>query len=557
MPTVPAPGAPLRSLLHLAGWLAVWGLLTAVALSTRSLVPIDETRYAAVAWEMWARGDGLVLHLNGEPYSHKPPLLFWLIELSWAVFGIGDAQARLVTALAAFANLPLLAVLAARLWPQDPGPRRCAPWLLYGCLYYALFGTMLMFDLLMSVCVLIGLTGLAGAWRSGGRRRDWLLYALGLGLGGLTKGPAVLVYLLPPALLAPLWIVEARPDWRRWYRALGLSLLGGFALALAWAVPAAIAGGAEYRGAILWGQTAGRMVQAFAHQRPFWWYLPVLPLILLPWTLWLPLWRALPALRTEAGGSALRFCLACFVPGFLIFSAVSGKQVHYLLPLLPALLLPAARALTLGACDRRPGRLAVALVIAPVVGLGVLLALAPSFVDHYRWPDWVGTVSPLWGVAVAALGLAWAPLLRSRLAGLWLAALPAVLGALLYAGIGRPATAALDGSTVARAIGTLQQAGVTVAHPGKYHGEFQFPGRLAQPLTVIGRGSALDWARAHPDAALVVRHDELEPEHAALAVAVQPYRERFAALWRAQTLIEHPELLARESGETRGGEGDE
>ena len=79
--------------------------------------------------------------------------------------------------------LALHAVLAARLWPQDPGPRRCAPWLLYGGLYYALFGTMLMFDLLMSVCVLLGLTGLAGAWRSGGRRRDWLLYALGLGLG--------------------------------------------------------------------------------------------------------------------------------------------------------------------------------------------------------------------------------------------------------------------------------------------------------------------------------------------------------------------------------------
>lgn len=556
MPTAPIPAVPSRSLLHLAGWLAVWGLLTAVALWARPLVPIDETRYAAVAWEMWTRGDGLVLHLNGEPYSHKPPLLFWLIELAWAAFGVGDAQARLVTALAAFANLPLLYALAARLWPDDAGTRRCAPWLLYGSFYYALFGTMLMFDLLMSVWVLLGLTGLAGAAHADARRRDWLLYALGLGLGGLTKGPAILVYLLPPALLAPLWIGADRPDWRRWYRNIGLSVLGGAALAFAWALPAAILGGAEYRAAILWGQTAGRMVQSFAHQRPFWWYLPVLPAILLPWTLWLPLWQALPRLR-GAGDGALRFCAAAFLPAFLIFSAVSGKQVHYLLPLLPTLLAPVARALTLAGCERPPGRLAVALVVAPVVVLGVALALAPFFVDHYRWPDWVGTVSPLWGVAVALLGLAWTPLLRSRAAGLWLAALPALLGALLYAGIGRPATAALDGSTVARAIGTLQAAGVTVAHPGKYHGEFQFPGRLTQPLTLIVRGSELDWARAHPDGALIVRHDELDPAQAALAVAVQPYRERTAALWRAQTLIDHPGLLAKESSEARGGEGDE
>ncbi|MDP1533672.1 MAG: dolichyl-phosphate-mannose--protein mannosyltransferase, partial [Rubrivivax sp.] len=52
--------------------------LTAVVLSTRPLSPIDETRYVGVAWEMWLRGDFLVPFKNGEPYSHKPPLLFWM-----------------------------------------------------------------------------------------------------------------------------------------------------------------------------------------------------------------------------------------------------------------------------------------------------------------------------------------------------------------------------------------------------------------------------------------------------------------------------------------------
>ncbi|HEY8094928.1 MAG TPA: glycosyltransferase family 39 protein, partial [Methylobacter sp.] len=48
----------------------LWGVLTAASLYIRPLFPIDETRYAAVAWEMWLREDFLVPYLNGETYSH-------------------------------------------------------------------------------------------------------------------------------------------------------------------------------------------------------------------------------------------------------------------------------------------------------------------------------------------------------------------------------------------------------------------------------------------------------------------------------------------------------
>ncbi|MCL4764140.1 MAG: glycosyltransferase family 39 protein, partial [Burkholderiales bacterium] len=59
---------------------ALFALLAAVALASRTAMPVDETRYLAVAWEMWTRGDFHVPHLNGAPYSHTPPLLFWLIH---------------------------------------------------------------------------------------------------------------------------------------------------------------------------------------------------------------------------------------------------------------------------------------------------------------------------------------------------------------------------------------------------------------------------------------------------------------------------------------------
>ena len=62
-------------------WTGLWVLVMAAAISTRPPLPVDETRYLAVAWEMWQGGNYLVPHLNFEPYSHKPPLLFWLINI--------------------------------------------------------------------------------------------------------------------------------------------------------------------------------------------------------------------------------------------------------------------------------------------------------------------------------------------------------------------------------------------------------------------------------------------------------------------------------------------
>ena len=110
--------------LRTASWLglvAVWLVVLLTALLTRPLVPVDETRYAAVAWEMWQRGDFLVPYLNGEPYSHKPPMLFWLMHLGWAAFGINDWWPRLVAPLSGFAGPLGPRAHAARPVPRSAG----------------------------------------------------------------------------------------------------------------------------------------------------------------------------------------------------------------------------------------------------------------------------------------------------------------------------------------------------------------------------------------------------------------------------------------------------
>jgi 4-amino-4-deoxy-L-arabinose transferase-like glycosyltransferase len=423
---------------------AVWLVLLGVALATRPLLPVDETRYLSVAWEMWQRGDFLVPHLNGSPYSDKPPLLFWLIHAGWWAFGVSETWPRLVPPLFALANLGLTAAIARRLWPGREEIARWAPLVLVSSLLWAVFTTLVMFDMLLTSFTLLGILGVLLAWR--GAVAGWLLVALALGLGVLSKGPVILLHVLPVALLAPWWMTAHAPArWWRWYGALALAVLLGAAIALAWAVPAARVGGPRYAHDIFFGQTAGRVANAFAHRRPLWWYVPILPLVLLPWVAWPAAWRALDAIRRGAGDTGTRCCAAWLAVVFLALSLISGKQMHYLLPLFPAAALLLGRAL------------ADTSLHVPVVERA-LTALA--------------------GAATVLLVAA-------------------------HVGFARYVAPAYDVGPIARYLHALERGGHPIAHVGRYHAQFQFAGRLERPLEVIDQADVARWRAEHPGGVVV------------------------------------------------------
>jgi 4-amino-4-deoxy-L-arabinose transferase-like glycosyltransferase len=203
--------------------ISLWSLLVFIPLFSRTLIQIDETRYVTVAWEMWIHSNWLVPYLNGEVYHHKPPLLFWLINLTWAIFGVNDWSPRLISGGFSLASLWLLVYLARQLWPQDSQIAQSAPFILLACLLWSLFSTVAMFDIMLAFFTLLGMVAII--------KNSWLLLGIAIGLGILTKGPVILLHLLPVALLAS--------SWSRWY----LGVILGAAIALAWAIPAAIYGG--------------------------------------------------------------------------------------------------------------------------------------------------------------------------------------------------------------------------------------------------------------------------------------------------------------------------
>jgi len=517
-------------------------LLAGLQIWLRPLLPVDETRYLSVAWEMWSRGDFLVPYLNGEPYSHKPPLLFWLVHGVWALSGVSEPAARLLPVLFSLLALWLSAGLASRLWPgQAASVRPLVPWLLMGGLFWNNFFTLFQFDLLLLIAALLAWFGMLDALRA--PLRGWLLAGTAIGLGILAKGPVILVSVLPAILLAPWWARDSRSaGWPAWYAGGLFALLLGAGIALSWAVPAAMAGGETYRQAIFWGQSAGRMVSSFAHPGPWWSYLLWLPLMWLPWVLWPQLWKAV--LQVKLADDGVRFCMAVIIPALLIFSMISGKQGKYLLPLLPLTGLLCARWLTAADHEARRYRLHY---------VGIVLVLTAVVLLALPWlsggPDWFQQVQLMWGMALLVWGGLFFALNLKLTAAVRGAALAMLLWtATLYLALIPLLAPQYDLAPMSRVLSGLQASERKLAWLGKYHGQFHFLGRLQGRIEPINeRGRLYGWLDGNADGYLLVNYKSLHPDIPD-DLPIQPYRGGSLVLWPVSRLLQDPKRLDALSG---------
>ncbi len=543
-------------------WAVGWIAVVAAGIFLRPHLPVDETRYLAVAWEMWRDRGFLVPHLNGETYSHKPPLLFWLMHLGWSIFGVNDWTPRLVAPLFGFGTLILTGALAARLWPEDARAARLAPALLFGSVFFALFTTLTMFDLILGFFAVLGLLGLViaveGRWG-----RGMAICGIALGFGVLAKGPAILLHVLPAALAAPLWAPHLSrprlPRWGRWYAGVLGAVLLGAAIALAWAVPAAIAGGPAFAHELFIGQSAGRMVESFAHKRQVWWYAAWLPVLLLPWTLWSIPWRAFAraGLGAPAGtDGGVRLIAVWFTVAFLAFSFISGKQLHYLLPEFPALALFMARFASKSAAAPpsqigRFGAGAPALALFAVAVAAALLPFLPGtgkLVARLAGVEFLWMALPAFAALVTAI-FAWRvrPAAPETTVGSG-AALMALLVVAVHLAAHPLLAQAHDLTPTARRLKAWENAGEAIAHVAKYHGQFHFAGRLERPITVIGltESDSRDWLAAHARGKVVSYREWLPPAGEPQPLSADPFRDGWVVIWDRDQLAQYPRSVYRD-----------
>ena len=171
-------------------WVLLWCIIVLALLYARPPMPIDETRYLSVAWEMWHSHNFLVPHINGEPYSQKPPLLFWFIHLLWSVFGVSEWAGRLVGPLFALGSMALTIKLARLLWPGQVQIKQAAAYILLGFWLWTVLASLTMFDTLLTFFSLLSLISLLQAAK-GVSIWPWIGLGLSMGLGILAQGPVI------------------------------------------------------------------------------------------------------------------------------------------------------------------------------------------------------------------------------------------------------------------------------------------------------------------------------------------------------------------------------
>ena len=463
----------------------------------RPLLPVDETRYLTVAWEMWNGGSKFVPHLNGEVYSHKPPLLFWLINMVWMVTGPSEVAARMIGPAAGAASILLTGRLARALWPDDPARAGHAAWILATAGVFLAFGSATMFDALLTVATL---GALLAVWSLATRASWGAIVALGaaLGLGVLAKGPVILIHVLPVVVLLPLW----RPGGSGtsaavFARAVGLAVVLALVLVGLWLGPALIFGDAGYRNDILWRQTAGRMVSSFAHERPIWFFLALMPLYLWPWG-----WgREVAALWQRPVLPQARFLGVWAGSALIAFSMVSGKQIHYLVPELAAL------ALFLSGSLQQPiGRLTRFIPMIPaILVLGLAVAVLAGVVPGKLFEgNSVGLVELALACVVTGIALLLIWSADGRFAArIWVA--PATL-IVVHLVVLQTLWRTNNPDLLAPLLASHAAAGIATVNTG-YAGQFSFSARLPQPVQVLRDPEAQpQWIAVHPGGLLLSTH---------------------------------------------------
>jgi 4-amino-4-deoxy-L-arabinose transferase-like glycosyltransferase len=447
---------PLIELLTIAGFCA---FLFYFGLSAFGLVGADEPRYAQIAREMLARRDLVTPTLYGKPWLEKPPLYYWrAMETYWAV-GVSDWAARLPSGAAATFMVVVIYFFLRRFRPgaQLNGALMTAASV--GVIGFARgAGT----DMLLAAALVVGML-LWFVWYATERRLWLLLFYLFMAFGMLAKGPVA-------PLLAALIIVVFAPagqNARLIARTLWLpGILLFLVVALPWYVAVQLQNPQFLREFILQHNLGRFASNMYHHKQPFWYFVPILLLGVMPWTAlviagWAETirgWHEQPGPRED---TLPKFLVIWTVVVVVFFSFSSSKLPGYILPAVPACTILAAHWVS------RRERLAWAVVIAQGALSGALLAVAllcPSWlVYRHKIPGearWLALgIGAL--VFLATVGV----LVRKGVAALRLVVLtPVIVGLAFLLRIGGPAIDnPLSARPIAREITQMEGRPVEVA----------------------------------------------------------------------------------------------
>ena len=358
------------------------------------LIGADEPRYAQVAREMLERHDWTTPVLNGRPWLEKPPLYYWQAMIAYWLFGVSDWVARLPAAIDA--TLLVLAVyfFLRRFRPGFEIDGALITASSAGNIGYARAASM---DMALAAAFTIGMLAW-WAWRETGKKSYLAAFYGFMAAGTLAKGP---VALFLAAVVIILYAGAVR-EFRMVVKTLWLpGILLFCAIALPWYFTVQMRNPGFFREFILEHNLGRFSKNLYHHTEPFWYYLPVTALALVPWTVFViaaavERVRSWSARRKRVGAderdSESRFgvftCCWLIVP-VVFFSISQSKLPGYILPAIPAgtLLLVEYLRQHLEQDDTHPAGKVLAMLHALVsAGLIVPALLIAYLITQHRLP---------------------------------------------------------------------------------------------------------------------------------------------------------------------------
>lgn len=431
--------ATVRDLLLLAGFCAFfffWGL------SYFGLIGADEPRYAQVAREMLARHDWITPILNGKPWLEKPVLYYWEAMLSYSVFGVSDWAARVPSAVDATLMIFAVYLFLRRFRPgfQLDGALMTAA--MAGVIGFARAAST---DMPLAATFTLALLAWYAWYESSSKLYLALFYGV-IGLGTLAKGPVA------PFLAAATIVIfaAAKGDYRLVVRTLWIPGIALFcAVALPWCIAVQIRNPQFFREFILQHNLERFGTNLYHHKQPFWYYLPVVALGLIPWIMFViaafsETIRAWWSERRQmlSGEDALNvFLVIWLVVPAVFFSFSQSKLPGYILPALPAGTLLLAEYVRRHVREHEPVNIAWTILHAIVAALPIVPALMLQYIVLQHRIPW-GTAAKISAGLAAALAIAIFATLRSQ-QGLrvlrFITLVPAMLAVAAVLRIGSPA----------------------------------------------------------------------------------------------------------------------
>jgi 4-amino-4-deoxy-L-arabinose transferase-like glycosyltransferase len=388
---------PANARKHTYVYLAVAAFAAAVylgcILSPPSLMDDVDAVQAQIARNMLSSGDWVTARIDGIIYLEKSPLIYWLIAISYKIFGAFDWAARIPVALSCVA----LAVLTAAFGTWAFGRRAgfYSGLAISTCVGLFLFTRILIPDVMLTATITLAMWAILRVLdEQETRPRFWaFVLAASLGVGLLLKSAVALLF---PAGAAVVYLLLTRQlfsgkMWRRLRPWSGLAIM--LVIAAPWHVLAALrnppyfdftmrSAPGEYHG-FLWFYFINEQVLRFLNlryprdyntvPRLYFWLFHLLWLF--PWSVYFPAVAKLSFRPLDRAGRT-RLLAACWTGFLLAFFTFSTTQEYYSMPCYPALALLLGSAIAAGGDWVRRGTRVLAAVTACAGAACVLILIA-------------------------------------------------------------------------------------------------------------------------------------------------------------------------------------